>query len=535
MASRKFLRSGLGALLLATAPAGRSDRAAGTPAFTRLSQDAAIAEALGAVKAGAPHGLIEIRNVRIVDPVTATVTPGQAVIVVEDRIAWIGAVATAPQVKDMIVVDGADRYLAPGLTDMHIHSSAAGGWLLNLAAGVTSVRDMDGFPWILTARDHINSGAMLGPVTYVAGTIIASRPLDGYAVVAANPQDARRLVRQEAACGYDFIKIHNALPQPIFDAVAGQAAQLGMDLVGHVPHDISLEHALHVGHMRTTEHLKGFLLDATLLPSEEDYAPALAGTETWITPTLYTRYGYNRSEWARAVLNGPLAQYASPERRLQWAALLAQPDSSDVKLGQRLKTTQGIVMKRLLPLHPHWLAGTDAAGYPFNLMGFALLEELQLLQDEGLSPVEAIRAATVEPAAAMRQPDEFGRLAKGMRADLILLDRNPLEGVSAYRSNQGVMAHGYWLDRRTLDQALARLAQAYAADQSDPPVTQASADALYRRLAAARDAGFVFDAERLVELAGALRSAHLNDLADRIEGLAEVSRTGPCAELLPHS
>ena len=159
--------------------------------------------------------------------------------------------------------------------------------------------------------------------------------------------DARRVVRQQAACGYDFIKVHNILPERDLDAIADQAHALGMDLVGHVPHDITLDHALHVDRMRTTEHLKGFLIDQTLFPSDENYATALANTQTWITPTLYTRRGYERGDWARGILAGPLATYAPPQVRARWAELLAHPSERDLTLGPRFRTTQDIVMNGL--------------------------------------------------------------------------------------------------------------------------------------------------------------------------------------------
>src|ERR1700741_1211101 len=143
---------------------------------------------------------------------------------------------------------------------MHVHTESLAEQLLRLAVGETSVRDMDGFPWMLKLRRAIESGRLLAPTPYLAGTIITSSPLSGYSVVVNTEDEARVTVRKEAACGYDFIKVHNILQQPLFDAVANEAQLVGMDLVGHIPHDISIDPALHIGHMRTVEHLKGFLV-----------------------------------------------------------------------------------------------------------------------------------------------------------------------------------------------------------------------------------------------------------------------------------
>lgn len=530
MAELKNLgRAALGAALLAATVLSPLRAAPALSPLASLTYDADVAALLSQLRNHAPKGLLRVDNVQIVDPAKATITSDSTIFVRGARIVWAGRTADAPNVADATPIDGHGRFAVPGLADMHIHSARADGWLLNLAAGVTTVRDMDGFPWILRARSQINAGKMLGPTDYVAGTIIASQPLgEGYAVVAASPEDARRIVRQQAACGYDFVKIHNQLTQPMFDAVASQAHALGMDLVGHVPHNITLDHALHVGGMRTTEHLKGFLIDQTLLPSDEDYGAALADTQTWITPTLYTRRGYDRGDWARLFMASRLPAYAPPSVRASWADQVAHPDTDDVRLGHRFENTQDIVMKRLLPLHPHWLTGTDAEGYTFGLMGFALLDEMHLMRSEGLSAADVLRAATVEAAEAMHESGEFGQIGKGYRADFILLDRNPLEDLSALDRNEGVMANGHWLDRPSLDRAMAQLATIYADGRPLPPFSAGNAASLITRIAKAQSDGFVFDDGAMIHLADALRARHLVKLATKVDQLKAAAPNSFC-------
>jgi hypothetical protein len=239
-------------------------------AIQRLQEEVQIAEILEGLRATPVPALTILRHVRVVDPVDSTVTPGQSIIVSEGQIAWVGASAAEPKVPDATVIDGGDRYASPGLTDMHVHDASASGWLLDLANGVTTVREMGGFPWLLDAREHMKDGRMLGPTLYVAGTIINAFPLEGYAVIVRDAPTARRVVRQLAGCGYDFIKIHNVVPKPAFDAIAEEAARFGMDLVGHVPHGMTNRYAVEHG-MRTVEHLKGFLDDRTLEMGDSDY------------------------------------------------------------------------------------------------------------------------------------------------------------------------------------------------------------------------------------------------------------------------
>lgn len=509
--------------------------------FHKLQQDIKVAELLRRLQAEAPHGTpIIFRNVQVVNPETEIVTPAQTVVVTGSRITWVGDSDKAPAVPSGVIVEGNDRFLSPGLVDMHVHSSSAAGWLLDLDNGVTTVRDMDGFPWLLKLRDSVNARRMLAPIDIVAGTIINAAPLDGYAVVPRTSQDARRIVRQQAACGYDLIKIHNNVPLAMFDAIADQARQLGMDLVGHVPHDISLDHAIHSGGMRTTEHLKGFLIDQTLVPSAEDFSKALRGAETWITPTLYTRLGYDRGDEGRRVLEGPAAKYVPQRTRKEWAALLDEaPTSEDriqsEKTGALYRDTQDKVMKRLVPLHPHWLAGTDADGYSFNVMGYALIEELQLLRSAGLTSGEVLRAATIEPARAMRQPEEFGLIKPHMRADLVLLQGNPMKiGADAFRMNAGVMAHGYWLDRAKLNSAMEGLSAIFDELDADGKITPDAGASLLGHLKELMDNGFVFNSNELVSVAAAFRRLGVSELARQFDLLADVPTNGPCAEFLPN-
>lgn len=522
------------ALLVGTSSLG-AKQAEPTPAQVALhvlQQDIRVAELLRSLQEVAPHGLVVVRHVQTVDAVAETVTPGQSVIVQNDVISWVGDAAKEPQVSGATVVDGGSRYLAPGLVDMHVHSSSAGGWLLDLANGVTAVRDMGGFPWLLRFRESVSARRILAPALYVAGTIINAEPLGGYAVMPRNVLDARRIVRQQAACGYDFIKVHNILSQPMLDAIADEASKLGMDLVGHVPHGISVRHAVERG-MRTMEHLKGFLNDETLKIGDTDYAAAVAAPEVWSTPTLYGGRSNIRGAEARAVLESAQARYVPLRKRIRWSRLADEPEDQLVRTRREAAGLMRQIIPRLLSVRAKFLAGTDADGYPFQVMGFALVDELQLLHEAGLSPAAAMRAATIEPARAMRVTDEFGAIRRGMRADLVILDENPLEKPLAFRSNRGVMVHGYWLDRKQLDDALDKLAATYAEPDESVEVSRRSSSKTYSSAKALVNAGFVFSAMELEALSAALHKAGLGDIADRFDALAEVPKSGPCAQFRP--
>jgi imidazolonepropionase-like amidohydrolase len=498
----------------------------------RLQQDVAAAELLAQLRAQAPAQPVLFHNVKLVDPATGSVSPGQSVGVRGGRIVWIGAMSAEPKVANLSVVDGKGRYLAPGLADMHVHTNNHGDWLLDLSAGVTTDRDMAGFPWMLKAREAIDAGRMLAPTLYVAGPLINGFPLEGYAIVPRDAADARRMVRQEAACGYDFVKVHNIVPLPIFDAVAEEAKALDMDLVGHVPHDIPVRHAVERG-MRTMEHMKGFLNDATLTLGDTDYAAAVDGAPVWNTVTLYAGAAPLKGAEGRAKLRSPELRYAPLRKRAAWERELDQPDDAGTKAFRASRPIQLSIVAKLHAEHARFLAGTDSANYPFQVRGFALLDELKMLTEAGLTPLEAMQAATTEPPNAMRADGGFGQIRLGERADLVLLEADPTRDVAAWRRSGGVVVHGVWLDRAGLDKALEALAAVYAEEDRATALDRTAAAALLDRLARRTAEGDVFNAAEVQAAAEAYRNAGLADIADRIAALAYAPKDGACAEARP--
>jgi len=497
-----------------------------------VAQEVEIARLLSALNSGSHDGPLVFRDVSVVDVINARTVPHQSVFVRDGKIVWIGDAASLPDPTGAFVVDGRGLYLSPGLTDMHVHTVSLAEQVLRLAAGETSIRDMDGFPWMLELRRAIESGRLLAPTPYLAGTIITSSPLAGYSVVVSTEDEARATVRREAACGYDFIKVHNILQQPLFDAVANETQLIGMDLVGHIPHDVSIDHALHIAHMRTVEHLKGFLIDQTLAVSNEDYAKAVAGVEYWQTPTLYTYLHYLHGDAAKAELARREMRYISAARRADWLAYANTASPRDDHLLDLLVKAQHAAIDRLLTLPTHWLSGSDAAQYRYNIAGFALLDELRLMQKFGIPAAEVLRAATSEPAAAMRRND-FGQVRRGLRADLVLLDSDPTQDLDAYYHNRGVLVRGRWLDRAALDAALERLAQVEAEPDSGFAVSEASLRALLREVSRLAADHIALDQKHLEPAVASLRGLGHPDAAARLETIGAAAGGGTCAEITP--
>jgi hypothetical protein len=497
-----------------------------------LEQDTRMTAVLDQLRAAGRRGFIAILNARVVDAASATIAENQTILVRGERIVWSGPAAIAPVASGAFVIDAAGAYVAPGIADMHVHTTRMAEHALRLAAGVTTVRDMDGTPWMLRMRDAIATDRMVGATDYVMGTILADQPLYGYAIVVHTEAEARAAVRQQAACGYGAIKVHNSLAQPLLDAIGDEARHVGLDLIGHVPHDITVDHAVHVAGMRTTEHLKGFLNDRNFEPGTEDFAVAIRDADVWIVPTFYTGLDRAYGDEAARRIADPRARYAPRRFRESWAVDLPEPGSRNRMLYDLKARSIDAIMARLLPLHPLWLVGTDAAGYPFNIAGFAAHDEMLMMRDEGIAVDDIFRAATTEAAAALHQEREFGAIRAGMRADLVLLAANPLDDVNAYATNRGVMARGRWYNRAALDAALDRIAAIY----DEPAVTTLTArqaNALAAAVERENARGYVFDARGLTAAAAELTSAGHARAARRLTAIAAIGTDGVCAAETP--
>lgn len=495
-----------------------------------VSQEVEIARVLSELSGRAVQGFVVFKNVAIVDPQTGSVIPDQAVAVRDGRIVWTGSVATTPDTTGATTIDGHGSFLSPGLADMHVHTVSLSEQLLRLATGNTTVRDMDGFPWMLEFRRAISSGTLLAPTEYIGGTIITSYPLDGYSVVVHSIDEARATVRAQATCGYDFIKVHNVLKPSYFDAVADEARRSGLDLVGHIPHDITIDHAVHFGGMRTVEHLKGFINDRNLIVSDEDYEKWLTNADVWITPTFYATTGTHREIEKARFLSLPEMKYIPLRRLKEWDRPV---DTNDLNAQALLDVALPAAMKRLLPLHPHWLAGTDAANYPLQVAGYALLDELIDMYQFGISRLDVLRSATTEPAAALHRSNEFGRVATGLRADFILLSSDPTKDLNSFRHNNGVMVRGLWLRRADIDDALSHLATIQAEADSTFTVNRKTAAKMVADVQSLSRSHIALDAMHLKESVASLRKLGYTKSAAELETIVSRLQTGPCYEITP--
>ncbi len=496
-----------------------------------VRQEVEIAGAIDDLSRRGNSGFIVFQDISIVDPARSATLAHRTVAIRDGKVAWVGDASEAPDSDGATVIDGRELYLSPGLVDMHVHTISLSEQLLRLATGNTAVREMDGFPWMLEFRRAVAHHQFLAPTDYIAGTIITSYPLEGYSVVVHTPDEARKEVRKQAACGYDFIKVHNVLKIPLFDAVAEEAKIAGLDLVGHIPHDITIRHAVQDGGMRTLEHLKGFISDRTLVVSDEDYGSALADAAVWITPTFYAITGGHRATNLSNAPALPEMQYVALRDRQTWQTTKIDPHDAEVQ--RLLDDATPLAMARLLPLHPHWLAGTDSAQYPFQVAGFALLDELVDMEQFGIPRAEVLRAATREPASALHRGGEFGGIATGMRADLVLVGSDPIQDLHAYRDNRGTVVRGVYLDRAALRIALASLAEIEAESDSKYRIDKRTMSDLVKDVKKLAARHIALDPTHLTPAVSSLSQLGYAHAAEGLKSAIFEYQAGPCAEVLP--
>jgi imidazolonepropionase-like amidohydrolase len=401
-----------------------------------------------------------ITRASVVDAITGTVATGMTVVVAGDTISAVGRDLAPP--RGARIVDAAGKFLVPGLWDMHAHHEATGIESLELfvANGVTGTRDMgSNLDFVLRLRDQVASGAVAGPAVVAAGPILDDAPPNWpFRMRVRTPDEGRQAVRLLKARGADFVKVHDRTPRDVYFAIAREARAQGLAVDGHVPVDVSLREAQDEG-QRTIEHLANFRV-FTECSAGRVYRPepcrpvfeAMARRRVWHTPTLagaavIMTLGTPADDGVATHL-----AYASPSLRAMWQANQqesnASPDGIRVfaELTRQARTAVGDLRRAGVGL----LAGCDAL-----VPGFCLHDELAAMVQSGLTPLEALQTATINPARMLGQEQRRGSIAAGKVADLIVLDANPLADISNTRRIHAVVARGRLFTRRDLDTMLA--------------------------------------------------------------------------------
>ncbi|HMF55105.1 MAG TPA: amidohydrolase family protein [Pyrinomonadaceae bacterium] len=431
-----------------------------------------------------PSNRIAITHVTVIDATGAAAQADMTVVVTGDRITAVGRSASVKVPRGAMVVDGTGKFLIPGLWDMHVHTASSAltknpkiFFPLFLANGITGVRDMGGDLQLLQQwRASIARGEMIGPYIVAAGPMLDG-PIGPSSLSITNESEAREAVVKLKQQGADFIKVQELLPRVAYFAVADEARRQGMTFVGHVPESISAQEASDAG-QRSIEHLTGILRSSS---SEEDLLePGWRGIKhlldtfdeqkarslfarfvknrTWQCPTLVWERGYFYLDRNGFTNDSRLKYIPHSWQEVIWGNFareqLRNRTDDDARQGRRRFQLEMQVVREMRRAGVEFLAGTDTPA-PGIFPGFSLHDELALLVESGLTPMEALQAATRNAAKFLGLLSTRGTVERGKVADMVLLEANPLEDIRNTRRIEAVVVGGRLLAKSDLQAMLA--------------------------------------------------------------------------------
>lgn len=422
-------------------------------------------------------GIVAFVNVHVVPMDRERILARQTVLVEDGRIAAMGAKLKIPAGAQ--VIEGGGRYLLPGLADMHSHSDTREDLALYIANGVTTMLNMGEArnSFVGRTRIAVDKGEIPGP-RVLAALAVDGSPQYGHLVV-ADAADARAAARLAKANGYSFVKVYNNLTPDAFGGLAAASGAEGIAVVGHGVSALGLERQLDAGQVMVG-HAEEFLYTYFTPPGGEpaDAAPDVARipaaiallkrTGSYVIADLHNyatiAAQFGRPDVVAAFLAEPEARYLSPADRVSWKGSGYQKRSVD--LSDRVAFLK-IFIKAMADAGVPLMNGSDAPSIPGVVPGFSVHRNLAMLEAAGLSRFQILSLATRIPGdfvgrhAPAAHP--VGTVSVGSRADLLLVDGNPLDDLAILSRPAGVMAGGRWHDAAALAALREGVAAKYAA------------------------------------------------------------------------
>jgi imidazolonepropionase-like amidohydrolase len=437
--------------------------------------------------------LIAFLHATVIPMDTERVLRDQTVVTANGKIVEIGPASAVKPPVGALCVDAKGRYLLPALCDMHVHLLGE-AWNMMLrpearlagknipfesfffpyiASGVTTVQALSATPEEVTLRGRIDRGELLGP------RLVLARMIDGpkkawpppLSTWVASAEEAREAVRRAKDEGYDKIKVYSFLSKECYDAIVSTAKELRMDVIGHVPMSLSVEYVLDAGQKliahseEVAKHARGEY-DAERIGY---FAAKMAERGVWMMPTLVTtRSILGFFDAPDSLLAGPEAGYfRHPMLTGVWSFMTANlygpiPAETRNRLREDFERFQKPLTRAFHEKGGKLVAGSDALMIGL-FPGLALHRELKELVDIGLTPFEALRTSTTSPFEYLGEGDLAGTIQVGKRSDLLLLDENPLEDVSAASKIAGVLIRGRWIGSQEIRRTMQKIAASYEA------------------------------------------------------------------------
>jgi cytosine/adenosine deaminase-related metal-dependent hydrolase len=440
----------------------------------------------GASRTALEKGTWAITNATIVPMDRDSAIRNATILIHDGRIADIGPAARVNVPNNARRIDGNGKWVIPGLVDMHAHLYAD-EWVpdsvapyelgVYLAQGVTTARLMIGTPVHHRLRADLEAGRIVGPQLWIASPQFAGQN-DPNSKVVTTPVAARAAVREVAGAGYDFVKITVDITPEVYEAIVDEAQKSRIRVVGHVDPRVGVARALAA--KQQIEHLDNYM-ESVLVDSAigrasvsdvgayrlknwetidlvdprkvEALAGATARAGVYVTPTLaFFRLWFATQLTDEEIRARPDYPLIPPKMRDPYERSRTQYWKNPPSADRRAKyiAIRNRMVKAIVDSGGYIMAGSDGPG---GLMGYGwtLHRELAFLVDAGLTPMQALAAATTVPARYIGAEREWGTLSRGKRADLVLLDADPLADIRNTSRISGVSIGGKWLERRALE------------------------------------------------------------------------------------
>jgi len=430
---------------------------------------------------------LAIINVTVIDVTGAPAQSGVTVLVTDNRISKISKTKKTKVADGVQIIDGSDKFIIPGLWEMYAHLGySKDSWDLFIANGVTSLRVNLGFPDFHEWRKEISAGELIGPRMIIASRL-ADGPTPGRRYSPANihnEEEGRKFVRDEKKVGADFIKIGTYLPRDAYFAIVDEAEKQGIPVSGHVPLSVSaievsdtgqksIDHSycVRIACSSKEEEFRKRLMELVpelharmKLYEEIDFSEQKADelfarllkNNAFVCPTLavWSKIAF----WAKEeVANDPRLKSVPVWKVDNWSRIAIRMEKEGLMATLKNNRQKSLdIVGEMSRAGVELLAGTDT-GTPYCIPGFSLHDELALFVRAGLSPLEALRTATYNPAKFFGKLDSMGTIEQGKVADLVLLEANPLEDIRNTQKICAVVIGGKILKKADLQDILTRV------------------------------------------------------------------------------
>ena len=411
---------------------------------------------------------IAITNVNVLPMDSERVLAGHTVVVEDGTVTRMGPASEVPIPSDAVTIDGTGKFLMPGMVDTHVHLSSnteeQQRVLLTMFVvnGVTTVVNLRGTPQILELRSAVAGGTVFGPTLYTSGPYV-NEPY------VTTPDEVERAVVEQRRDGYDFVKLHGSLSRDAYARLNAVARREGLRIIGHAPRNLGLD-VMFEERQYALAHAEEFLYDRDntsknfqeIEPRIPELARSMVAGGIWLMPNLtaFKTIGAMVRD-LDAILARPEMRYLPAAVREGWGpATNPYTNRMGPEQIEKIYVRYQLLEKLVRAFQAggvRLLVGTDAMNTGV-VPGFSVHDELADLVAAGLTPFEALRAATANAAEFLGVNGKQGMVATGHVANLVLLDSNPLTDIAHSRRIAGIMLRGRWIPRSEIDGMFERLA-----------------------------------------------------------------------------